>query len=196
VPDDDLVLALADHLADRLADQLAARLADLLARPDLGGRAAARDDPKPGALYDASDYTSYYTRADRSADPSAHPFADASAGRSGDPSASRSADRSARQPADRSADPAPDALWTARRVAAHYGVTPTFVYHHADELGCLRLGAGPRPRLRFDPRTVRERWSHLGALPPVGRQRPQPRRPRRRADRAGKVELLGYDRDP
>ena len=33
-------------------------------------------------------------------------------------------------------------LWTARRVAAHYGVSASFVYQRADELGCIRLGGG------------------------------------------------------
>ena len=58
-------------------------------------------------------------------------------------------------------------LWSARRVAAHYGVSVSFVYQHADELGCVRLGggscaacastrshckrAGPRSAARFPP---------------------------------------------
>lgn len=66
-------------------------------------------------------------------------------------------------------------LWTARQVAAHYEVGVAFVYQHADELGCLRLGAGRRPRLRFDPRIVRERW------PLVGDTLPDPTPTRRRA---------------
>ena len=37
--------------------------------------------------------------------------------------------------------PAPE-LWTARRVASHYGVGISFVYQHAEELGCIRLGGG------------------------------------------------------
>ena len=46
--------------------------------------------------------------------------------------------------------PAPE-LWTARRVASHYGVGISFVYQHAEELGCIRLGGGSCARLRFDP---------------------------------------------
>lgn len=57
-------------------------------------------------------------------------------------------------------------LWTARHVAAHYEVGVRFVYQHADELGCIRLGGGRRPRLRFDPRIVRERWPVVGDTPP------------------------------
>src|SRR3984885_5216388 len=56
-----------------------------------------------------------------------------------------------------SADRAPAReLWSARRVAAHYGVSVSFVYQHADELGCIRLGGGRRapPRLDPPPRTA------------------------------------------
>jgi len=62
------------------------------------------------------------------------------------------------------------ALWTARQVAAHYGVNAHFVYGHADELGCIRLGAGPCARLRFDPQAVRERWSMGGRFPVLRRK--------------------------
>lgn len=51
----------------------------------------------------------------------------------------------------------PSRLLTAREVAAKYGLTATWVREHADQLGVLRLGAGPRPRLKFDPTTVAER---------------------------------------
>ena len=61
----------------------------------------------------------------------------------------------------------PGELWTARRLAARYAVGVQFIYAHADELGVIRLGAGPSPRLRFDPAVVRERWASVNALPPV-----------------------------
>ena len=54
--------------------------------------------------------------------------------------------------------PAPE-LWTARRVASHYGVGISFVYQHAEELGCIRLGGGTCARLRFDPSVVQARWA-------------------------------------
>jgi hypothetical protein len=74
-------------------------------------------------------------------------------------------------------DQGPQGLWTAREVAAHYDVGVGFVYQHADELGCIRLGGGRRPRLRFDPRVVRERWALVGdALPATA---PTTRRARR-----------------
>ena len=45
-------------------------------------------------------------------------------------------------------------LLTARQVAARFNVERSWVYAHADELGVVRLGQGPRPRLRFDPAVV------------------------------------------
>jgi len=41
-------------------------------------------------------------------------------------------------------------LVDAATLAATLGVSRDFVYEHADELGALRLGNGPRARLRFD----------------------------------------------
>lgn len=55
-------------------------------------------------------------------------------------------------------------LISAEEVAEWWGVGRRWVYDHADELGARRLGAGRRPRLRFDPDEVAE---HLGA-PPSG----------------------------
>jgi hypothetical protein len=203
----DLLLALADRMADRLAEQFAARLAEALARRIGDERAAAgRHDPEADPSYDTTAYTSYYTRAyrseDQSPDTSSDPSVDRSAHTLGDGTHDKSSHRY-RTPAGEPGPEPPaarrDVLWTARRVAAHYGVTPRFVYEHADELGCLRLGAGPRPRLRFDPRTVRERWSHLRAPKPVAPQRSQPAgRPRGRPPKHGapEVELLDFDRDP
>jgi hypothetical protein len=57
-------------------------------------------------------------------------------------------------------------LISAEEVAGWWGVGRRWVYDHADELGARRLGAGPRPRLRFDPDEVAER---LGS--PAGRRR-------------------------
>jgi hypothetical protein len=75
-------------------------------------------------------------------------------------------------------------LLTARDVAAAFNVARGWVYAHADELGAIRLGDGPRPRLRFDPAVVGQRLQarrgrivasppsdHLGAgvpLLPIG----------------------------
>lgn len=54
-------------------------------------------------------------------------------------------------------EPATDGLLTARQVAARFNVDRGWVYAHAGELGVVRLGDGPRPRLRFDPALVAQR---------------------------------------
>jgi hypothetical protein len=46
------------------------------------------------------------------------------------------------------------ALLSAAEVAARFNVDRDWVYVHADQLGALRLGTGPKPRLRFDPDRV------------------------------------------
>ncbi len=92
-----------------------------------------------------------------------------------------------------------DGLWTAGRVAAHYDVEVRFVYQHADALGCVRLGGGARPRLRFDPKIVSERWARVGnALPETTstRARSAPRRDARRRRGRASFELLDFDREP
>jgi hypothetical protein len=48
-------------------------------------------------------------------------------------------------------------LVDAAFLAAYLDVDRGWVYEHADELGVFKLGAGPRPRLRFDLDTVRDR---------------------------------------
>jgi hypothetical protein len=45
-------------------------------------------------------------------------------------------------------------LIDAAEVARRFGVDRAWVYAHADDLGVVRLGAGSRPRLRFEPRKV------------------------------------------
>ena len=47
-------------------------------------------------------------------------------------------------------------LLTAAEVASRYRVARSWVYAHAPELGAIRLGDGPRPRLRFDPAIVEQ----------------------------------------
>lgn len=38
----------------------------------------------------------------------------------------------------------------ARELAEELGVSTDYVYAHATELGAIRLGAGPKARIRFD----------------------------------------------
>src|SRR4051794_27180099 len=40
-------------------------------------------------------------------------------------------------------------LLTAQEVAGHFGVSAEWVRENAERLGVVRLGDGPRPRLRF-----------------------------------------------
>jgi hypothetical protein len=45
-------------------------------------------------------------------------------------------------------------LLDAGELARRYGLTRAWVYQHADLLGAIRTGTGPRARLRFDPNQV------------------------------------------
>lgn len=54
-------------------------------------------------------------------------------------------------------DAEPARLLDPGELAARLSVDRSWVYEHASELGALRLGDGPRARLRFDPVTVAER---------------------------------------
>jgi hypothetical protein len=49
-----------------------------------------------------------------------------------------------------------NACLTASQVATRYGVSRSWVYAHQRELRAMRLGDGPRARLRFDPGIVAE----------------------------------------
>jgi len=90
-----------------------------------------------------------------------------------------------------------NALWTAQRVASHYGVRVDFVYRHADELGCVRMGGGPCPRLRFDPDAVRQRWPSVGGALPAESPKRRRRTPRRTKPSAADThDLLDFDREP
>lgn len=72
----------------------------------------------------------------------------------------------------------------AEEVAHRFGVSREWVYAHAEELGAVRVGEGPRPRLRFDVKKVSERFGSL-----AGSREPQ--RENRSAVRwGGDLELL------
>jgi hypothetical protein len=58
---------------------------------------------------------------------------------------------------------------TAAEVSDWWGVDRAWVYAHATELGAKRLGAGERPRLRFDADVVASRIDELGPSPEVAR---------------------------
>jgi hypothetical protein len=73
-------------------------------------------------------------------------------------------------------------LVDAAEIARLHGKTRSWVYEHAGELGAVRLGSGPRPRLAFSPTRVAERLEKVDkpATAPLP-EAPQPRR--RRAGR-------------
>ncbi len=82
------------------------------------------------------------------------------------------------------------ALVDAAELARRLGVSRSTVYEYAGELGAIRIGAGARARLRFDPRSVPR---------PVTNQvvdKPATRRPRalRAARTRPRVELLPIKR--
>jgi hypothetical protein len=74
-------------------------------------------------------------------------------------------------------------LVDAAEIARLHGKTRTWVYEHAGELGAVRLGSGPRPRLAFSPTRVAERLKKVEE--PVAAKLPETPPPRRRARRAG-----------
>lgn len=76
-------------------------------------------------------------------------------------------------------EPAVVEFLTAAQVADRFGLTKSFVYEHAAELGAVRIGQGKRPRLRFDPERVKAAMTarevdtpaHAPTLVPPGRRR-------------------------
>lgn len=79
------------------------------------------------------------------------------------------------------AEPLVDAAEIARR----HGKTRSWVYEHAGELGAVRLGAGPRPRLAFSPARVAERLEKVDK--PMTASLPKTSQRRRRRQRAGRT---------
>jgi hypothetical protein len=75
-------------------------------------------------------------------------------------------------------------------VCARFGVSIDYVYAHAARLGAIRLGEGPRARLRFDLGEVERRLLGNGRSPEPA---PRPRTGRRRKLRSGPVELIPFE---
>lgn len=73
-------------------------------------------------------------------------------------------------------------LISAAEVAQRWGVSRRWVYGHAEELGAHRLGAGRRPRLRFDPEVVAERLGELAGRDGGNARRSEPMRSDCRSD--------------
>jgi hypothetical protein len=76
-------------------------------------------------------------------------------------------------------------LLTAAEVADRFGLSASYVRRHADDLGAIRLGAGPKARLRFDPERViagltgRDTCERSGTPQTQAETYPKPRRNRR-----------------
>jgi hypothetical protein len=78
-------------------------------------------------------------------------------------------------------------LLDAAAVARRLGTNRSWVYEHQRELGAVRLGSGPKARLRFDPRKLEV----LGVEADVPAAEEPPRaRPRRRRVSRPAVPLL------
>lgn len=73
-------------------------------------------------------------------------------------------------------------LVDASEVARRFGVSRDYVYEHSADLGAVKLGDGPKARLRFNPATVAERLNAPKPSPPKA--------PRRHRRRASDIELL------
>jgi hypothetical protein len=79
----------------------------------------------------------------------------------------------------------PERLVDAAEIARLHGKARSWVYEHAGELGAVRLGSGPRPRLAFSPARVAERLQKVEE--PKGAPLPTASPPRRRRGRAGRT---------
>jgi hypothetical protein len=90
-------------------------------------------------------------------------------------------------------------LVDAAALARRFGIERSWVYSHAIELGAVKLGDGPKPRLRFDPeiaaRVLRRVGEESAADPPArsGERAGQPQRGRKAEVRL--LSIRGQD-DP
>ncbi len=70
---------------------------------------------------------------------------------------------------------------TAKELATHLKLNPAWVYEHAEELGAIRTGDGPKARMRFDLHTATQALKqHRKEAEPTPAPRPRraPRNPR------------------
>jgi len=80
----------------------------------------------------------------------------------------------------------PESLIDVAELARRTGLSRTWIYEHARELGAIRLGDGPKARLRFNPDTVKR----LLEREPPPRVEPAPARRRRPIRPMTNIELL------
>ena len=71
-------------------------------------------------------------------------------------------------------------LLTVAKLAKYLDLNPAYVYEHADDLGAIRIGDGPKARIRFDLHTANAALTKLqatrepGPRETAGRQRRRP----------------------
>jgi hypothetical protein len=91
--------------------------------------------------------------------------------------------------ADEHAAPPTARLVDAAELADLLGVARSWVYDNAERIGGVRLGDGPRGRLRFDVERALTAWRDREPEP---QPEPQPRAPRRRAPRTAAPSCCGF----
>jgi hypothetical protein len=75
-------------------------------------------------------------------------------------------------------------LVDAAELARRFGIERSWVYTHAIELGAVKLGSGPKPRLRFDPQIAARVLRKVGDAPAADP-------PARSGERAGQPSVGG-----
>jgi len=82
-------------------------------------------------------------------------------------------------------------LLAANELARRLGVSREWVYEHANELGVIAIGDGPKPRLRFDLQVAEAAMAERRRTPEPARPKPDVQAVRRRrAPAEGGVPLL------
>ena len=81
-----------------------------------------------------------------------------------------------------------EACLTVSQVASRYRVSRSWVYAHQRELGAMRLGGGPRARLRFDAKVVAD------AVAAFDRRAATPEPPKSTARRRREMRLIQFER--
>ena len=81
-----------------------------------------------------------------------------------------------------------EACLTVSQVASRYRVSRSWVYAHQRELGAMRLGEGPRARLRFDAKLVAD------AVAAFDRRAAPPEPAKSTARRRREMRLIQFER--
>jgi hypothetical protein len=76
----------------------------------------------------------------------------------------------------------PVGMVTVAQLAAYYKLNPAWVYEHANELGAIRIGNGPKARIRIDFQTAKAAIAQLKASTAPAPTDTNPRRPRQRPE--------------